>query len=497
GWCATNEVDIVRFALKHASGASGSNVQAVLQELRTTKEPPTFIRTNKFTQGFQNIVDAYGVPKAGEVNPGLFTVITFPFLFALMFGDFGHGFLMALAAASLCFYERSLAKGNYGEIFKMFFNGRYIILLMGLFSIYTGLLYNDIFSRTTHFFKKGWDWPDKLPESGTATARLNGHTYIFGIDPTWHHAENALIFTNSYKMKMSIILGIIHMSFGIFMQIPNARHFKKPVNIWHVFVPQIIFLWSIFGYLSFTILYKWSVDWYAKDANGNSIRNSPPSLLNMLIYMFLNPGHVNPDEQLFAGQAFVQTVLLLLALVCVPWMLLAKPLILRHEHQGIPQQGYEQITTTRISTDSFDSDGLAGITETEEMHHDDFDFGEVMMNSVIHTIEFCLNAISNTASYLRLWALSLAHAQLSEVLWQMVLEVTLNVKGALAPFAIFFGFAMWFSLSVMILLVMEGLSAFLHALRLHWVEFNSKFYEGSGTKFEPFSFHSVIHGEEQ
>jgi len=85
---------------------------------------------------------------------------------------------------------------------------------MGLFSIYTGLIYNDVFSKSLHLFRSGWTFPEG--ESGIVHGEPNGYVYPFGLDPGWHGAENALNFTNSYKMKMSIILGVAHVgsSFG-------------------------------------------------------------------------------------------------------------------------------------------------------------------------------------------------------------------------------------------------------------------------------------------
>ena len=71
--------------------------------------------------------------------------------------------------------------------------------------------------------------------------------YTFGIDPQWKEASNVLAYMNSFKMKMAVILGVGQMLFGILLKASNARFFKKNLDFWFEFVPQLVFMSSIFG----------------------------------------------------------------------------------------------------------------------------------------------------------------------------------------------------------------------------------------------------------
>lgn len=197
-----------------------------------------------------------------------------------------------------------------------------------------------------------------------------------------------------------------------------------------------------------------------------------------MIYMFLSPTDDLGENQLFPGQKFLQIVLLLLALVAVPWMLFPKPFLLKKQHQERHQgQSYALLDSTDDSLEMERHDDSHG--------HEEFEFSEVFVHQLIHTIEFVLGAVSNTASYLRLWALSLAHSELSSVFYEKVLLLAWGFNNV---FILIIGIIVFICATVGVLLVMETLSAFLHALRLHWVEFQNKFYEGDGYKFCPYAF---------
>uniref|UniRef100_A0A8C1JPJ0 V-type proton ATPase subunit a n=1 Tax=Cyprinus carpio TaxID=7962 RepID=A0A8C1JPJ0_CYPCA len=465
-WCPVSDLANLRRALEEGSRKGDATVPSFVNRIPTSDTPPTLLRSNKFTSGFQSIVEAYGVGDYREASPAPYTIITFPFLFAVMFGDLGHGSVMTLFALWMVLTEKDHKRRRPGnEIWTTFFDGRYIILMMGLFSIYTGLIYNDCFSKSLNIFGSAWsvkamftqqEWTNETLQTNallTLDPNVSGvfsGPYPLGIDPIWNMAVNRLTFLNSYKMKMSVIIGVIHMTFGVVLSVFNHLHFRQKFKIYLLFLPELLFLLCLFGYLVFMIFYKWLAF---------SVRDSQlaPSILIHFINMFLM--QESATAPLYPGEMALQVFLVVVALLSVPVLLFGKPLYLYWLHR---------VDRSHIQSPLKHKD-LSCMNVTNSMFvHWQFDLGDVFLHQAIHTIEYCLGCISNTASYLRLWALSLAHAQLSEVLWAMVMRLGLRMSSRLGVLFLVPVFSVFALLTISILLVMEGLSAFLHALRLHW-----------------------------
>ncbi|KAK7261398.1 hypothetical protein RIF29_27707 [Crotalaria pallida] len=476
GWCPIFAKTQIQEALQRATFDSSSQVGIIFHPMDSVESPPTYFRTNTFTSPYQEIVDAYGVARYQEANPAVYTTIIFPFLFAVMFGDWGHGICLLLGALVLIARESKLSTQKLGSFMEMLFGGRYVLLLMALFSIYCGLIYNEFFSVPFHIFGAS---AYKCRDSSCRDAHTVGlvkyqDPYPFGVDPSWRGSRSELAFLNSLKMKMSILFGVVHMNLGIILSYFNARFFGSSLDIRYQFVPQMIFLNSLFGYLSLLIVIKWCT-------------GSQADLYHVMIYMFLSPTDDLGENQLFWGQRPLQIVLLLLALIAVPWMLFPKPFILKKLYtERFQGRSYGMLNTSEVDLE-------VEPDSARHHHHEEFNFTEVFVHQMIHSIEFVLGSVSNTASYLRLWALSLAHSELSTVFYEKVLLLAFGYDNLAIRLV---GLAVFAFATAFILLMMESLSAFLHALRLHWVEFQNKFYHGDGYKFKPFSFASLTEDDD-
>ncbi|RZC70403.1 hypothetical protein C5167_033571 [Papaver somniferum] len=460
GWCPIFAKPQIQNALERAPNDINSQMGIIFHVKDTMESPPTHFRTNRFTGAFQEIVDAYGIARYQEANPTVYTVITFPFLFAVMFGDWGHGICLLLGALILIAFERKIGSQKLGSFMEMAFGGRYVILLMALFSIYCGLIYNEFFSVPFHIFgETAYRCRDSTCSDSHTSGLLKFRgPYPFGVDPSWRGSRTELPFLNSLKMKMSILLGVTQMNLGILLSYLNAKFYGSSIDIWCQFVPQVIFLNSLFGYLALLIVIKWCT-------------GSQADLYHVMIYMFLSPTEDLGENQLFRGQKILQFVHCIILLAdymvnfgycCCSLDALTKALHLEKRHSK-RYQGHRYGIFVSSERDLAKADSTKA-----DQHHQDFNFSEVFVHQMIQSIEFALGAVSNTASYLRLWALSLAHSELSTIFYQKLLllawgseKIGIRIAGLVAfPFA-----------TVSILLVMETLSAFLHALRLHWVEF--------------------------
>ncbi|GAB64471.1 vacuolar proton translocating ATPase subunit A, partial [Plasmodium cynomolgi strain B] len=586
-WFSANDEEKIRHML--ITKSSNDLVSALLlsdKVLTPNISPPTYIKTNKFTKSYQSMVDTYGIPRYGEINPAISTIITFPFLFGIMYGDVGHGVCLFLFALFLIIINHRIKNKNQNEMVSMLLDGRYMLLLMGFFAIYAGFLYNDFFSMPLNLFTSMFE-VDKEVDSviyykrrkvmNTASGQMeDANPYIFGFDAKWLGAENELTYINSFKMKFSIIIGFLHMTFGVLMKGLNALHYRRKLDFFFEFLPQLLMMLSIIGYLVFLIIYKWvtPIGYGGYQKQG---------IINTVINMYLMKD-LTAQNQFYAHQGLVQAFLIAIFVLCIPLMFVCKPAIRTYHIMkekknggGLSRGGSyshheeKEMTHTfnhlvgggtlvglhgvvggvgnganlanggssapslhkRSPNVSFPSGGASNNREEDYLsprrrnkptddemeahllspaspehpdgvaesfgagsvgtnHHEE-NISEIWIEQLIETIEFILGLISNTASYLRLWALSLAHQQLSFVFFEQTILNSLKKDSFMSVLINLIVFSQLFSiLTIAVILCMDTLECFLHSLRLQWVEFQNKFYKGDGIPFRPFNIKKLL-----
>jgi len=527
GWVVSTALDDAKNSVNRAHANMDMAMPSMVDLMpKPWPTPPTYFETNKFTYGFQEFVNTYGIPRYREANPALFTAATFPFLFGVMYGDIGHGLFLFCMGLYLLWNEKENENSKLGEMAGGMHTGRYMMAMMGACAVYAGVIYNDCFSLGLNLFQSRWQFYDdgNGVEEG-AEAYISGKdggtygdsdsVYPFGLDPVWHVTSNELLFFNSFKMKVSVILGITQMFMGTCLRGINAIYFGEWLDFFFEFIPMVAFAASLFIYMIILIFMKWSINWQSRmlsatcveyggdgwgssnyvdgdwvncgaeyctpsgtacymdgtdtteslcplNFGGSGDGCQPPNLITTLINIALSPGNV--DEPMYEGQAAVQNLLLAIAFLSVPALLFLKPYFLSKQG-GSSHHG-------------------------DDDDDDEHNFGEIIIHQAIETIEFVLGMVSNTASYLRLWALSLAHSELATVFWEKAMLTTMAQSGILT----YFGFGIFAGVTFGVLLMMDVLECFLHALRLHWVEFQNKFFKADGVRFSPYCFRTILKG---
>jgi V-type H+-transporting ATPase subunit a len=547
---------------------------------------PTYIDVNDFTYPFQEIVNQYGIPNYHEINPGFFTIVTFPFLFGIMFGDMGHG-LILFAISLYLFYlankgrrrnnfiidndqmpenymEQNILDSKEDSMLKSLVQFRYFFLICSIFAIFCGLIYNEFFSIPLDFFGTCYnnvkDGKLILDKEVINENKVKKCVYPIGLDPSWIGKQNELAYTNSLKMKLSIIVGVIHMLLGIGIKGVNLMNAKKFNAFIFEFIPQFFFMFILFGYLIYMIFYKWGTDY-----DGHT--DKAPSILTIMINMAVKFGSVqgNPlfDSLFGLSQETINILIISICLIFIPIMLFVKPIysyLKKKQTQGIKLRNDEDINLIENENkkddnldlgadninkkndninnnliiddledeinninngDNKDNDNKSGeyslslsqesILRPDEHYsnlyfiqkmkykeeaREKYKFVEIFIGQLIEVIEYVLGTVSNTASYLRLWALSLAHTALSHVFIEKtfidyIQKDEVNFFSSIIN--VFIYFFVFLGATVFILIFMDAMECILHTLRLHWVEFQNKFYKGNGYLFNAFSFKNIFY----
>ncbi|MFW9769285.1 MAG: V-type ATPase 116kDa subunit family protein [Candidatus Thorarchaeota archaeon] len=389
-------------------------------------DAPTYLSNPSFMEPTEDVVKAFGIPSRHDLDPTKVMFLSFPLIFGLVFADVGQGFLILLIGLAAL---RAKRKGqDWGAIMGYIQSGAQGLIMMGIFAIIGGFLFGSFFGAETVVEPL---WP----------------TFAHFIDDGHGH-----MIVNPYRathmLKLSIEIGAIHILLGIILNIYNKFKHREM----SAFIVGISYLWLYYGFINllFGVSYSSVGDWFSSTGQVN------------LWVPIAGIGYGIGNNGIYPAIPVSPMIFSLLAFI-VPMIVMA----------------------------------LAS-----------FKGG---MDGVVLFLEYAIGMISHTVSYARIFALNTVHIILSGVFFTLVpaifyipfpelslfgvelIPLEVHTTDVLAPgYDPLTGLAsphlpvLGAIIGTFIVGILEGLLAFMHTLRLHFVEWFSKFYHAGGIEFLPF-----------
>lgn len=176
GWVPEPRLEDVIAVIRETTDDE-ADVQILEPRAEGRRQAPTLLRNPRWLQPFEYIVSTFGFPGYDEIDPTPLVALTFVLMYGMMFGDVGHGLLLALAGLGL--YRRGDAGAGLAPA----------LILAGVSGIFFGFLYGSVFG-VEHILPHLWLSPleriqDILIASVIAGIALLNVGFLLHLVSTW------------------------------------------------------------------------------------------------------------------------------------------------------------------------------------------------------------------------------------------------------------------------------------------------------------------------